>query len=612
MLKLEVKSTDLDVLVRTYFFFFAGAAFFFGGSAFFSFFAGAQHLPMMMPQENKPEPADKRFTSGQALALEWFICARTISSWHTPSEYAPLTEAFHLVKIERALISVSDKAGIVDFALGLKEAGVEIISTGGTAAMLERAGVPTKSISEVTGWPEMLDGRVKTLHPVIHAGILARRDLPEHMRQLEKLKIKKIDMVVANLYPFKETVLKGAGFEEIIENIDIGGPSMIRAAAKNAEAVAVVTNPKRYPALLEEMRSSGGSIGAETLRALMLEAYRTTAVYDAMIARYLTDVLPGDLFPSTFAFGLDKAYDLRYGENPQQTAAFYTDPFSKGVSVGRSEKMWGKEISYNNILDLESALELLREFPLRPTAVVIKHTNPCGIASSDNLVDAFVTAYNVDPLAAYGCVIGLNREVDHATAEQISSHFVDCVIAPEYAPEAIAILEKKKNIRLLRTGAPIEHDIKPEFKMKKVKGGLLVQTADTKPLDPGTLRVVTKRAPTDEETKSMLFAWKVCKHVWSNAIIMAKDERVVGIGAGQMSRVDSSHIAGYKAKDEAKGAVMASDAFFPFRDGVDEAARVGITAVIQPGGSIRDAEVIQAADEHDMAMVFTGVRIFRH
>lgn len=517
-----------------------------------------------------------------------------------------------MVRIERALLSVSDKEGLVDFAKGLKGLGVEIVSTGGTAALLERNDVKTIGISEVTGWPEMMDGRVKTLHPAIHAGILARRDSKEHMAQLQKVNIKKIDMVVVNLYPFKETVLKGSSLDEIIENIDIGGPSLIRAAAKNFEGVAVVTNPSRYPGLLQEMTTSDANIGGETLRALALEAYRATAAYDAMISTYLAKVFPGEMFPSSFSLGMDKAYDLRYGENPQQTGAFYVDPFASGVAVGRSEKLHGREISYNNILDLESALELLREFPDRPTAVVIKHTNPCGIASSDSLVDAFVTAYNVDSLAAFGCVIGLNREVDLATAEQIGSHFVDCVIAPEYAPEALAMLSKKKNIRLLRTGAPISSDEKPELKMKKVKGGLLVQTADVKPLDLDTLKVVTARAPTEEETKSMLFAWKVCKHVWSNAIILAKGERVVGIGAGQMSRVDSSMIAAHKAKENARGAVMASDAFFPFRDGIDEAAKAGVTAVIQPGGSIRDEEVVKAADEHGMAMVFTGVRIFRH
>jgi phosphoribosylaminoimidazolecarboxamide formyltransferase / IMP cyclohydrolase len=524
----------------------------------------------------------------------------------------PHKGAFALIRVERALLSVSNKEGLVDFAKGLKGLGVEMVSTGGTAALLENSGVRTVGISEVTGWPEMLDGRVKTLHPAIHAGILARRDSKEHMDQLHKANIKRIDMVVVNLYPFKETVLKGSSLDEIIENIDIGGPSLIRAAAKNHQGVAVVTDPARYPSLLQEMTETNGKISEESLRAMALEAYRSTAVYDAMISSYLAKVFPGDTFPSTFALGLDKAYDLRYGENPQQTGAFYIDPFVTGVAVGRSEKLHGREISYNNILDLESALELLREFPDRPTAVVIKHTNPCGIASADKLVDAFVIAFSVDSLAAFGCVIGLNREVDIATAEQIGAHFVDCVIAPDYSQEALAHLSKKKNIRLLSTGSPINHDERPELKMKKVKGGLLVQTADVKPLDPGTLKVVTGRSPTEEETRSMLFAWKVCKHVWSNAIILAKGEQVVGIGAGQMSRVDSSMIAAYKAKDNARGAVMASDAFFPFRDGIDEAAKAGVTAVIQPGGSIRDEEVIKAADEHGMAMVFTGVRIFRH
>ncbi len=516
-----------------------------------------------------------------------------------------------MVKIETALISVSNKDGITDFARGLKELGVEIISTGGTATLLERHGINSTGISELTGWPEMLDGRVKTLHPVVHAGILARRDSAEHMLTLEKMKIRRIDMVVVNLYPFKETVMRGAPLDEIVENIDIGGPSMLRAAAKNYQSVAVVTNPARYQSILEEMRAKG-ELGENTLKELMLEAFRSTAVYDAIIASYLSRTFPGEMFPATYTLGMEKAYDLRYGENPQQTAAFYTDPFSMGVTVGNSEKLHGKEISYNNILDLESALELLREFPDEPTAAVIKHTNPCGIASADSIKEAFVIAYDVDPLAAYGCVIGLNREVDIQTAEQIAGHFVECVIAPSYSAQALAILTKKKNIRLLRTKGELRQDEIPELKMKKVKGGLLVQTADTKPLDPGTLKVVSKRAPTAEETKSMLFAWKVCKHVWSNAIILAKGRQVVGIGAGQMSRVDSSMIAGHKAGEKARGSVMASDAFFPFRDGVDEAAKVGVTAVIQPGGSIRDEEVIKAADEHNMAMVFTGVRIFRH
>ena len=517
-----------------------------------------------------------------------------------------------MVKIERAIISVSDKEGIVDFSRKLVDQGVEIISTGGTASLLEKNGIKTRSVADVTGFPEMLDGRVKTLHPKIFAGLLARRDLPDHMEQIQKMGIDKIDMVVVNLYPFKQTVLKqGAALEEIIENIDIGGPSMIRAAAKNYESVAVVTNPARYGTILAEMEANGNQLDEATLKTLMLEAFRTTATYDSMISQYLSGVFPSEKFPSTLNIGFEKSMDLRYGENPEQTAAFYVDPFSTGASVPGSEKLHGKELSYNNILDLESALELLREFD-RPTAVVIKHTNPCGIASSDNILAAFEIAYNVDPLAAFGCVIGLNRNADLRTAEMISSHFVDCVIAPGYDPEALELLQKKKNIRLLRTNGPIDHDARPENKMKRVKGGILIQTDDYVKVGRETLKVVTKRAPTEVEVGSMLFAWKVVKHVWSNAIILAKGETVVGIGAGQMSRVDSSMIACHKAGEKARGSVMASDAFFPFRDGIDEAANNGVTAIIQPGGSIRDEEVIKAADEHGMAMVFTGVRVFRH
>ena len=359
------------------------------------------------------------------------------------------------------------------------------------------------------------------------------------------------------------------------------------------------------------MEANGNQLHEATLRTLMLEAFRTTATYDSMISQYLGGVLSSEKFPSTLNIGFEKSMDLRYGENPEQTAAFYVDPFSVGVSVPKSEKLHGKELSYNNILDLESALELLKEFE-RPTVVVIKHTNPCGIASSDNLPEAFEIAYNVDPLAAFGCVIGLNRTVDPRTAEMIASHFVDCVIAPGYEPAAQELMQKKKNIRLIKTNGPIALDINPEYKMKRVKGGMLVQTNDHIKVGPETLKTVTKRAPTEEEINSMLFAWKVVKHVWSNAIILAKGERVVGIGAGQMSRVDSSMIACHKAGEKAKGSVMASDAFFPFRDGVDEVANHGVTAIIQPGGSIRDEEVIKAADEHNMAMVFTGVRVFRH
>ena len=518
-----------------------------------------------------------------------------------------------MVKIERALVSVSDKNGIVDFAEALRSRGVELISTGGTAALLNDKGIPTVNVADITGFPEMLDGRVKTLHPNVHAGILARRDLPEHMAQLEKMKIKKIDMVVVNLYPFKETVLKpGSSLEDIIENIDIGGPSMIRAAAKNYNSVAVVTDPCFYGPILEEMDSNNGEIGTETLQRLMLAAYRSTAAYDCMISEYLGGIFPTEQFPKYLTIGMEKVQDLRYGENPSQAAAFYADPFTKGVAASRLEKLHGKEISFNNILDIESALSLLREFAERPCAVVIKHTNPCGIACADSIYDAFITAYNVDSLAAFGCVIGLNRECDVPTAEEISKHFVEIVMAPSFAPEALEILTKKKNVRIMRTNEAVTLADAPTLKMKYVKGGMLVQTADNSQVTRDNLSVVTNRAPTEEEIKTLLFANRVVKHIWSNTVILAKGERVVGIGAGQMSRVDSSFIAGHKAGEDAQGSVMASDAFFPFRDGVDEAAKVGATAIIQPGGSIRDEEVIQAANEHNMAMVFTGTRVFRH
>ena len=517
-----------------------------------------------------------------------------------------------MVKIERALISVSDKSGVVEFARDLSDMGVEIVSTGGTATLLENNGLKTIGISDVTGFPEMLDGRVKTLHPNIHAGLLARRDVPEHMSKLAEMGIRPIDMVVVNLYPFRDTVLKpGVSLEEIIENIDIGGPSMIRAAAKNYRSVAVVTNPGRYGSIVEEMRSTG-EVSEATLRSLMLEAFQCTAQYDALIAQHLGGAFDGPQFPDRLTLGFEKVQDLRYGENPSQAAAFYANPFAAGVDASRMTQLHGKELSFNNILDMESALNLLREFEDRPTAVVIKHTNPCGIASADDIYDAFMVAYNVDPLAAFGCVIGLNRKCDVRTAEEIGKHFVEIVFAPEFEPEALEILKRKKNIRLMLTGGPIVHDDVPRFKYKFVKGGLLVQTVDNTVLDPATLKVATVRSPTDEEIRTMMFAWKVVKHVWSNSVILAKGEQVVGIGAGQMSRVDSSFIAAHKAGDKAKGSVIASDAFFPFRDGVDEAAKAGATAIIQPGGSIRDAEVIQAANEHGMAMVFTGSRVFRH
>ena len=491
-----------------------------------------------------------------------------------------------MAKIRRAIISVSDKTGIVDFAKALSSMGVEIISTGGTFKVLKEAGVPVTEVSDVTGFPEMLDGRVKTLHPKIHAGILARRDIREHMDSIEKMGIAPIDMVVINLYPFKQTVLKdGVTFDEIVENIDIGGPSMIRAAAKNYKDVAVVTEPSQYDAIVSALKENG-ELPLEMHERLMAEAFVTTANYDAMIASQMSKrFIEG--FPESFPIPSEKVEDLRYGENPNQKAAFYKDPFTPGVTVARAEHLQhGKQLSYNNILDLDKALDICMDFE-RPTATVMKHTNPCGLASADTIEEAFITAYNVDPLSAFGCVICLNRNCDMPTAEEISHHFVEAVICPEFDEGVVDLLEKKKNIRLLRTNAPIG-------------------------IDPANLKVVTNRAPTQEEIHSLLFAWKLAKHVTSNAVVYVRGERAVGIGAGQMSRVDSAKIATMKANEPTEGCVMASDAFFPFRDGVDEAAKAGVTAIIQPGGSIRDQEVIDAANEHGMAMVFTGCRVFRH
>ncbi|MCL1978746.1 MAG: bifunctional phosphoribosylaminoimidazolecarboxamide formyltransferase/IMP cyclohydrolase [Methanomassiliicoccaceae archaeon] len=516
-----------------------------------------------------------------------------------------------MVKIKRAVISVSDKSGVLDFSRELTQRGVEIISTGGTYKLLKDNGIPVKEVSEVTGFPEMLDGRVKTLHPMLHGGILARRDIPEHMAAIREKNIIPVDMVVVNLYPFKETVLKeGVKFEDIVENIDIGGPSMIRAAAKNYRSVAVVTNPGQYSMIMEELRAKD-DVPENMLEKLMLEAFIATAEYDSMISSYMFGKF-GEGFPGSFPMPSEKVEDLRYGENPNQKAAFYRAPFAKGTTVAKSEQIHGKELSFNNILDLDKALDIAMDF-VKPTAVVMKHTNPCGLASDENIFDAFRTAYNVDPLSAFGCVICLNRDCDMRTAEMISQYFVEAVICPDYEAGVFDLLSKKKNIRLLRTNSPISPAQRHrEFKMKKVQGGILVQTDEDVVIDPKDLKVVTDRQPTQEEISALLFAWKLAKHVTSNAVVYVKGERAIGIGAGQMSRVDSAKIAAMKANEPTEGSVMASDAFFPFRDGVDEAAKAGVTAIIQPGGSIRDQEVIDAANEHNMAMVFTGCRVFRH
>ncbi|MEM0342953.1 MAG: bifunctional phosphoribosylaminoimidazolecarboxamide formyltransferase/IMP cyclohydrolase [Thermoplasmata archaeon] len=516
-------------------------------------------------------------------------------------------------RVKRALVSVSDKTGVVEFAKGLAELGVEILSTGGTMAALEKAGVPVIGVSDVTKFPEMLDGRVKTLHPAIHGALLAIRDKPEHMEAIKRHGIEPIDMVVVNLYPFEATTAKpGVSLEDIIENIDIGGPSMIRSAAKNHAAVAVVTSPEQYGPVLAELRENDCRLSDDTRRRLALEAFRTTARYDSAIAHYLSKKFAaGELFPRNLTLSFEKIGDLRYGENPHQKAAFYKDLFDQTpLSVAAAEKLHGKEISYCNVLDLDAALAIVSDFK-RPTAAVIKHTNPSGVASADTIAEAFRIAYNADPVSAFGCVVGLNRPVDMETAREIGSHFVEAVIAPSYDPDAEKHLEAKKNIRLLRTNVPIQREEGRLF-MAKVKGGLLVQTDPYAELDTSKLKVVTKKRPTQEELEAMVFGVKVARHIKSNTILLVKGERTVGVGAGQMSRVDATRIAGWKAGPEAKGSVLVSDAFFPFRDGVDEAAKVGVSAIVQPGGSVRDDEAIAAADEHGIAMVFSGLRLFKH
>lgn len=515
-------------------------------------------------------------------------------------------------KVKRALVSVSDKTGLVEFAKGLTECGIEILSTGGTMTALEKAGLPVIGVSEVTKFPEMLDGRVKTLHPAIHGGILAIREKEEHMAAIAKHGIEPIDMVVVNLYPFEATVAKpDVKLEDAIENIDIGGPSMIRSAAKNHSAVAVVTSPAQYEQVLKEMMENDCQLTPETRRKLALEAFRSTARYDSAIAQFLGKKFGGEPFPKNLTLSFEKLGDLRYGENPHQKAAFYRDLFDQTpLSVAAADKLHGKEISYCNVIDLDAALAIVSDFE-KPTAAVIKHTNPSGVACAATIAEAFRVAYNADSLSAFGCVVGLNRPVDIETAKEIGNHFVEAVIAPNFDPDAEAHLESKKNIRLLRTNVPARREDGRLF-MTKVNGGLLVQTDAYVELDRSKLKVVTKRAPTSEEIDSMVFGVKVARHIKSNTILLVKDQRTVGVGAGQMSRVDSAKIAGMKAGPDAKGSVLVSDAFFPFRDGVDAAAAVGVSAIIQPGGSVNDAETIQAANDHDISMVFSGLRLFKH
>ena len=512
------------------------------------------------------------------------------------------------MKVKRALISVSDKTGIADFAKGLSKLGIEIASTGGTAKLLRDNGVEVKEVSELTNFPEILNGRVKTLHPALFGGILAVRGNEVHMDQLKENNLSEIDMVVVNLYPFESTIAKeDASFEDAIENIDIGGPSLIRAAAKNHKDVAVVISPSQYEKVLEELKENSNSLKAETLKELATEAFARTANYDTTISSYLTG---DEKFPPNLSLSFKKASGLRYGENKHQEAAFYSELNPAESSIPKLVQHHGKQLSYNNILDIDGALSIIAEFG-RPTATVLKHVNPCGVASADTISGAFNLALGADKTSAFGGIIGLNRPCDLEIAKQVSEFFIEVIIAPGYEPEALELLKQKKNIRIMEIPTK---DIKlnDENFMVTVNGGLLVQTADTLLPKKEDLKTVTKREPTGQELNDMMFAWKVVKHVKSNAIVLAKDECTVGVGAGQMSRVDSSFLAAKKSHGESKGAVMASDAFFPFRDAVDEAAKAGVTAIIHPGGSIRDQEVIDAANEHGIAMVFCGVRAFKH
>lgn len=511
---------------------------------------------------------------------------------------------------KRAIISVSNKTGVVELARELVALDYEIVSTGGTFKAITQAGIPATYVTEITGFPEILEGRVKTLHPHVHGGILAKRT-PEHLAQLKDLGIIPIDLVVVNLYPFKQTIAKeNVTLEEAIENIDIGGPTMVRAAAKNYLAVAIVVNPDRYQDVINELKSTG-EVSAALRLSLAAEAFAHTADYDTYIAEYLAQVMDNsDQFPMNLALRGEKIQDLRYGENPHQKAVFYREAGVKGAGVGTARQIHGKELSFNNIIDLNAALELVREFD-SPAAVIIKHTNPCGTALGETLTEAYTRAFDADPVSAFGGIVGLNQTVDKDTAEKMTKTFLEAVIAPSFSPEALEVLTKKANIRLLETGDLTKAE-GSKYDVKKVNGGILLQDVDAGRVSESDLKVVTKRKPTPEEVAELLFSWKVVKHVKSNAIVVSKDRQTIGVGAGQMNRVGSANIAFAQAGEKCVGAVLASDAFFPFRDTIDQAAKAGITAIIQPGGSLRDEESIKAADEHNIAMVFTGMRHFKH
>jgi phosphoribosylaminoimidazolecarboxamide formyltransferase/IMP cyclohydrolase len=520
-----------------------------------------------------------------------------------------------MARIQRALLSVTDKTGLVDFARQLTGMGVELISTGGTANLLRESGIAVRDISDLTGFPEMLDGRVKTLHPKVHGGLLHVRDNPQHVATIAEHGIEPIDMVVVNLYAFQETASKpGVQFHDLIENIDIGGPSMVRSAAKNFQDVAIVTSSADYVDIAKEMQAGGGSLSVTTKWRLAQKAFATTAAYDTAIASMLEAIAPpsdgkfsvggSEGFPETLRLSFRKAFDLRYGENPHQKAALYGDGSGKGVANAR--QLQGKELSYNNIVDLQAAWDLSQEFD-EPVVAIIKHTNPCGTAVAPTLSEAYMRALECDPVSAFGGVIGVNRPIDSATATEMAKLFLEVIAGPKIDDDARAIFAAKKNLRLVEVEA-----VEQKWILKNVSGGVLLQDNDVRPLTEADLKVVSKRKPTEQEMKDLLFAWRVCKHVKSNAILYARNGQTTGVGAGQMSRVDSARIGAMKSVLGIEGSVAASDAFFPFPDGVEVIAEAGATAIIQPGGSVRDQEVIAAANKHGLAMVVTGVRHFRH
>jgi len=513
--------------------------------------------------------------------------------------------------IKRALISVSDKTGIVELAKELSSMGIEIISTGGTQKILSDSGIKVINISDITGFPECLDGRVKTLHPKVHGGLLAMRSNPEHMRQIKELGIEPIDMVIINLYPFKQTILKeNVELEEAIENIDIGGPTMLRAAAKNYQDVVVIVDPADYKTVLDELKSTK-DVSVKTKFKLASKVFEHTSHYDTLIAKYLREKVGEEEFPQTLSLTFEKVQEMRYGENPHQKAVFYKEVGANVGCLPSAKQLHGKELSYNNINDANGALELLKEFD-EPTVVAVKHANPCGVGSADNIYDAYIKAYESDPVSIFGGILAANREIDERTAEEINKVFIEIVIAPSFTEGALKILTQKKNIRIMQLDNISAKVPSGTYDMKKVAGGLLVQSYNNDLLNMDELQYVTEKKPTKEELESLIFAMKVVKHTKSNGIVLAKGRQTIGVGPGQTNRIMAAKIAIEYAGDRAKGAVLASDAFFPFPDCVEAAAAAGITAIIQPGGSIKDQESIDACNKHGIAMVFTGMRHFKH